>query len=77
MSFLPVIEYLAGIGVFGFVYWVLDNIVDEFLAVGVHRTGDVHDLLFYLWLGILVIYLVFGGLWVIREYNKPQRGDIL
>ena len=72
MSFIPVLEYLAGLPVFGFFYWLMDNILTEIAGVGVHQTGNVYDLLFYLWVGILFIYLIFGGWWLIRKYNEKE-----
>ena len=72
MSFIPVFTYTIGIAVFGFVYWLLDGIMDSFRATGIHETGTIFDLLLYLWAGILIVYLVFGGWWVIRKYNEEE-----
>jgi hypothetical protein len=72
MSFLPTIEYLAGIAAFGLTYWIMDNVLTEIAQVGIHQTGNVYNLLFYFWAGILVIYLVFGGWWLVRKYNEMK-----
>jgi len=72
MSFIPVIQYIVGIGVFGFIYWLLDNILDDFIAVGIHETGNLYDFMMYGWAGALLIYLFFGGWWVIRKYNEIE-----
>lgn len=72
MSFLPVMEYLTGIATFGFFYWLMNGILDELTGAGVSETGNVYDLLFYFWTAILLVYLIFGGWWVIRKYNEPQ-----
>ena len=72
MSFIPVLEYLAGITVFGFVYWIMDGVLDALKESGVSATGDVYNLLFYMWVGILVVYLLFGGWWLIRQYDEQQ-----
>ena len=73
MSFIPVLEYLAGIAVFGFTYWLMDNILTEIAQSGITlRTGNTYDLLFYLWVGILFIYLIFGGWWLVRKYNEKE-----
>lgn len=59
-------------GVFGFIYWILDGILDDFIAAGVHETGTLYDLFLYGWAGALLIYLIFGGWWVIRKYNEIE-----
>ena len=34
------------------------------------------DLLLYIWTGAIIIYLIFGGYWVIRKYNEREyRGE--
>ena len=77
MSAIPVLQYSIGIGVFGFVYWLLDGILDTMKATGVSETGSVYDIMIFLWLAILVIYLIFGGIWVVRKYNEAEyRGGI-
>jgi hypothetical protein len=74
MSFIPVLQYCIGIAAFGFIYWILDGVMDEFLSVGVHKTGLTFELLFYFWAGALLVYLIFGGWWVIRRYvEKPSK----
>ena len=70
MSFIPVIEYLAGFTFFGFVYWLLDGIQEE--LQGVSETGNVYDLALYVWIGIIILYLIFGGIWVARQYTEPE-----
>ena len=72
MSFIPVLQYGIGIGVFGFVYWLLDNIQTEFIIANVHETGNIWSLLVYIWTASLLIYLLFGGIWVVRKYNERE-----
>ena len=72
MSFIPVIQYLAGLVVFGAVYWIMDGILTEIKGTGLAVAGDAYNLLLYLWVGIIIIYLIFGGWWVVRKYNERQ-----
>lgn len=72
MSFIPVLEYGLGLGIFGFTYWLMNGIMDEFIAAGVHETGTIYSLLTYFWAGVLLIYLIFGGIWVVRKYNEAE-----
>jgi len=46
--------------------------MDEFIAAGVSETGLAYELALYLWAGVLIVYLIFGGYWVIRTYNEDQ-----
>jgi hypothetical protein len=70
MSFIPVMMYLTGLAVFGFIYWLLDGIEKIFVGTGLAVAGDTYDILLYLWLGIIVVYVLFGGIWLIRSYNE-------
>jgi hypothetical protein len=72
LSFIPVVQYITGLGVFGFVWWLTNGILEEFIAVGVHESGNIWDLLQYLWVGIVVIYLIFGGWWLVRKYDERE-----
>jgi len=70
MSAIPTIMYLGGIFTFGFLWWLLNGIKNEF--EGYSETGSVFDLMNYFWLGIIIVYLLFGGYWLIRIYNEKQ-----
>ena len=72
MSFIPVAMYAGGLAVFGFSYYLLDNILTELKNIGVHETGTVWDFLIYIWAGIVIVYVVFGGWWVVRKYNEAN-----
>ena len=72
MSMLHVLEYLGGLCFFGLIYWLLDGILVE--LQGVSETGNTYDLMLYIWIGIIVIYVLFGGIWVIRKYSEPEYG---
>jgi len=72
MSFIPVIQYISGIGVFGFIYWLLNGILYEFIALSLQVSSDTWTLLLYIWVGILIVYLLFGGIWVVRKYTEPE-----
>jgi hypothetical protein len=45
-----------------------------FRAMNLANTTDfgAYDILIYLWYGIVVVYLIFGGIWLIRTYNEQQ-----
>lgn len=72
MSFVPVLEYLAGIAAFGFIYWIMDGVLGALRSSGVSATGDVYNLMFYMWAAILLIYLLFGGWWLVRKYDERK-----
>ena len=72
MSFIPVLQYGAGAAILGFTGWILSGILDDIIAVGVHETGTVFSFFNYLWTGIFIVYLVFGGWWLVRKYNENE-----
>ena len=51
-------EYLAGLFFFGLTYWILNGILPFFRAISVQ--DDVYTLANYLWIGALVVYVIFG-----------------
>ena len=79
MSFIPVLQYGAGIVVFCFVYWIANGILEKFVGANVHVAGNVFFFFNYLWIGVLVVYIVFGGWWLIRKYNESEysRGGMV
>ena len=70
MSAVPVLGYLGGLFTFGFIWWLLNGIRQDMETVS--ETGTLFDLLIYFWYGIIIIYLVFGGIWLVRKYNEQQ-----
>ena len=70
MSFIPTMNYLIGLAVFGFAYWILDGILDMFIEVDVHVAGTTFDVMHMLWTASLIVYIIFGGWWLIRKYNE-------
>ena len=72
MSFVPVLQYGTGLGFFGLIYWLLNGILNDIKAVGIHETGTIYTFLMYLWGGAIIIYIIFGGYWLIRKYNEDQ-----
>lgn len=71
-NFTNVLLYLIGLAVFGFIYWLLDGILDIFIAANIADTTTFTpwELMTYVWAGIVIVYLVFGGIWLIRSFQK-------
>lgn len=69
--------YLIGIVVFGLIYWLLNGILDIIKATNVADTTTFtsYDLMLYVWAGIVIVYVLFGGLWLIRSFQN-QGADI-
>lgn len=72
MSMLPVLEYFAGLGLMGLGYWLFDGIKTEIQTAS--AVTDVYTLANYAWAGMLLIYLLFGGIWLIRRYAEKNGG---
>ena len=69
---IPVILYFVGLALFGFSYYLLNGILDVFIAIGYHQTGSAYTLLMAIWTAGLFLYLIFGGLWLMKIYNEKQ-----
>ena len=72
MSAIHVIEYITGLGVFGLVYWLLDGILTE--IKGVSNTDSPYTFILYVWAGVIIIYLIFGVVWLVRSYAEADIG---
>ena len=67
-SVMYVFDYMFGIGMFGFMYWLLNGILVNFKPLS--STGTLFDWANYLWFGSLVAYLVFGAFWLPRKLKE-------
>lgn len=73
MSFIPTMEYILGLGFFSFIYWIMDGIFNDIVATDIgEQSTQIFQLLEFLWMGALIIYLVFGSWWLIRKYNEKE-----
>lgn len=61
-SVVHAFEYLIGLAVFGLLYWLLNGILVEFKFISV--TGYVYQFANYVWAAIIVIYLIFGMIYL-------------
>lgn len=83
MSAIPVIEYIAGIFAFGFLDLIMNDVV---VSARVAYWGVVNgtalqpmltltdQLTIWFWHGLLIIYLILGAFWLIRQYSEPKIG---
>lgn len=73
-----IIMYFAGLVVFGFVYWLMDGILNVLKPLNLADTTTYtsYDLLLFFWYGIVVVYLLFGGIWLIRSFQKQSYGGM-
>ena len=67
MGFIPVAKYLIGLGFFGFLYWLLDGILP--LLAEFSQTDQPYELLWFLWYGGALAYLLFASWWLIDTYT--------
>jgi len=72
MSAGPVIGYVFGIGIFAAAGWFLNGIKDAILGVGLHQNNDVLVFFQYVWTATFILFLIFGGIYVIRQYNEKS-----
>ena len=73
------IEYLAGIFVFGFLDLIMNDVVMPFRSgywAVVNGTAvqsllsPTDQLSIWFWHGIVILYLVIGAFWLIRKYTE-------
>jgi len=72
LSAIHIIEYLAGLGVFGLAYWLLNGIFNS--IKGISLTTSPYNLILYIWTGTIIVYLIFGVIWLARMYSEPNGG---
>jgi len=63
-----VFDYIFGIPIFGFMWWLLNGILVEIKVVS--ATGDVLTLANYFWTAALIIYILFGAFWLPRKIKE-------
>jgi len=71
-SVIPVLLYLIGLVIFGFTYWLMNGILDIFKDTGIADTTTytVYPFLIFIWVAIIVLYVILGGIWLMRTYNE-------
>jgi len=72
MSAVPVLAYVIGIGVFSGVSWFLNGIKDLFVETSMYENNAVFTLFQYVWTGAFVIFLIGGGIYLIRQYSEKR-----
>lgn len=69
-SGILVLDYLFGLGFFGFLYWLLNGVLGYMRNLS--ETGNVWNMCNYLWTGALIIYLLIGIFWLLRSMKEWQ-----
>ena len=66
--------YIIGLVVFGFIYWFLDHMLTLFIDANIADTTTFNcwALLRYVWAGIVIVYVIFGGIWLIRSFQSRE-----
>lgn len=78
MSFIPVLEYLAGFFIFGLVKVILDVVEaasqNSFLnniPIEILPYTTAGELAHYFWVATVIVYLIGGAFWLWRKYIEP------
>ena len=69
---VKVFDYLIGLAVFGFVYFILANPVN-ILNNTLGPLVENNDWVMYLWYGSLVVYLIFGAFYFLSSVKGEER----
>ena len=69
-------DYIFSLGVFGFLWFIVNLIISVFaLASG---SGTLQDFARYMWYGSLLIFLIFGPFWFfnkLKDWRNPPAGE--
>ena len=68
---IAALEYLLGLAVFGFLFWLLDGIQSEFHSVSEKTT--VFQFAIYIWGAAVIIYLIIGAFWLPRKIKEWRQ----
>jgi hypothetical protein len=71
MSWVPVAEYFMAVGVYGFLYWLGNGIVEELLAYSL--TGNAYTFMLMLWHGSPLFVMFMAGIWLLTVMQKRER----
>ena len=78
--YLLIIMYLIGFPVFGMIYWLLDNILTIIIPMNFQDTTNfmsTFELVRYIWAGIVIVYLLFGGIWMMRVFTQDTMPGVI
>ena len=70
--------YLIGLVMFGILYWLLDGILSIIIATNVADTTTYAcwTFMYYIWHGIVIVYTIFGGIWLVRSFKASSTGGL-
>ena len=67
-------DYIFSLGVFGFMFFIFNLIVQVFATAS--GNGTLQEFAGYMWYGTLIIFLIFGPFWFfnrLRDWNNPPN----
>jgi hypothetical protein len=76
MSWVPFFEFFAVVGVYGFLYWLMNGIVSEVLSLALE--GDALTFMLMAWHATPIFVLLAGGIWLLTVMQKrtPMGGNL-
>jgi len=69
-SALPILAYIAGLVCFGVVYWFMNGLHIDLRFVSLQ--GTPFTFIEFMWTAIVVVYVIFGAIWLIKQYTKKK-----
>lgn len=71
MGFVLVTSYLLGVGMYGFLYYIIDNILMNDLIT--HSYGGMTEAtLLMLWHATLPVVIIGGAVWLLMNMQKRE-----
>lgn len=74
MSWFPVAEMFIALGIFGFIYWLMNGIVQEMIFIS--ATGVFYDFMLFCWRALPVIVLILAGYYLLSSMQKKQYQEV-
>ena len=71
MGFVLTMAYLVGVGTFGFLYYIIDNIlVNDLLSYS--TAGNTQMILLMFWHVLPIVVIVGGAVWLAMNAQKRE-----
>ena len=72
MGISNIVIYVGNYIIWGATYWFIAGIFHLIVGAKAHYTGQTADLMMYYWDFMIIVFIIFTGIWLIRQYNKEK-----
>jgi len=72
MAIGSVLIYISNYVIWGTFYWFIAGIFHMIVDAQAHYEGQTANLMMYYWDVMIIVFIIFTGIWLIRQYNKQR-----